>query len=103
MKDIDLSRDRTSGRSLIWRLMAVMFSATAIIFVIAAIVFSDRLKRQVEGVMDNRLQSIALDLFAGLSFESDGTPVLNRIPEQSEFEERPVSYTHLTLPTNSRV
>ena len=88
MKDIDLSRDRTSGRSLIWRLMAVMFSATAIIFVIAAIVFSDRLKRQVEGAMDNRLQSIALDLFAGLSFESDGTPVLNRIPEQSEFDER---------------
>lgn len=68
--------------------MAVMFSATAVIFIAAAVIFADRIQRQAEGDMDNRLQSIALDLLTGLSFESDGTPVLNRIPERSEFDER---------------
>jgi len=73
---------------LIWRLMAVLFSATAIIFIVAAVVFANRIQRQAEGDMDNRLHAIALDLLAGLSFESDGTPVLNRLPERSEFDDR---------------
>ncbi len=68
--------------------MAVLFAATAIIFVVAALVFAESIRRQAEGAMDSRLQSIALDLFAGLSFESDGTTVLDRLPERSEFEER---------------
>ena len=83
-----MSRDRASDRSLIWRLVAVIFAATAVVFVVAALIFANRIERQAEADMDNRLQSIALDLFAGLSFESDGIPVLNRIPEANEFEER---------------
>ena len=68
--------------------MAVICTATAIIFVVAAVILAERIQRQAEGDMDNRLQSIALDLFAGLSFESDGTAVLNRIPKRSEFDDR---------------
>lgn len=83
-----MNRNQISERSLIWRLMAVLFAATAIIFVIAALVFAESIRRQAEAAMDGRLQSIALDLFAGLSFESDGTPALDRLPERSEFEER---------------
>jgi signal transduction histidine kinase len=83
-----LSRQQANERSLIWRLVAVIFTATAVVFVVAALLFANRIQRQAEAGMDNRLQSIALDLFAGLSFDSDGTPVLNRIPEGSEFEDR---------------
>ena len=68
--------------------MAVIFSATAIVFVVAGLVFANSVRRQVEGDVDSRLQSAALDLLSGLSFESDGTPVLNRLPERGEFEER---------------
>jgi hypothetical protein len=38
--------------------------------------------------MDTRLRSMAVDLLAGLTFEPDGTAVLNRIPERNEFENR---------------
>lgn len=84
----ELRKRGTRDRSLILRLVAVIFTATAVVFVIAALIFANRIERQAEANMDNRLQSIALDLFAGLSFESDGTPVLNRIPEAIEFEDR---------------
>jgi signal transduction histidine kinase len=68
--------------------MAVMFLAMALTFAAAGGLFADILQRNAARHMDTRLRSIALDLLAGLSFEPDGTAVLNRVPEQSEFDDR---------------
>ena len=68
--------------------MMAMFLAIALTFVVAGALFANALQRSATRDMDTRLQSIALDLLAGLSFEADGTPVLNRIPERSEFDDR---------------
>lgn len=83
-----MNRDQNSSRSLIRGLMAVMFLAMALTFVAVGALFADILQRNATRHMDARLRSIALDLLAGLSFEPDGTTVLNRVPEQGEFDDR---------------
>jgi signal transduction histidine kinase len=83
-----LTRELNSNRSLIRRLMAVIFVAMALTFAAAGGLFANILQRNAARDMDTRLRSIALDLLAGLSFEADGTPVLNRLPERGEFDDR---------------
>ena len=87
-RDIDLKRTRKNSRSLIRGLMAAMFLTMALTFAVAGGLFASALSRNAARDMDTRLRSIALDLLAGLSFEPDGTAVLNRIPERSEFDDR---------------
>src|SRR5262245_15493331 len=87
-RDIDLSPAPNRNRSLIRGLMAVMFLAMALTFAAAGGLFANILQRNAARDMDTRLRSIALDLLAGLSFEADGTAVLNRLPERGEFDDR---------------
>ena len=87
-RDIDLNGTRKNSRSLIRGLMAAMFLTMALTFAVAGGLFASALSRNAARDMDTRLRSIALDLLAGLSFEPDGTAVLNRIPERSEFDDR---------------
>jgi signal transduction histidine kinase len=68
--------------------MVAMFLAMALTFVVAGALFASALQRNAARDMDTRLRSIALDLLAGLSFEPDGTAVLNRIPDRIEFDDR---------------
>ncbi|MCC6888577.1 MAG: hypothetical protein IT536_08595 [Hyphomicrobiales bacterium] len=83
-----MSRTPSRDRSLIRRVMAALFAAIALVFVISGLVFAHSLRQQAERDMDIRLRTIALDLFAGLTFDEDGTAVLNRIPERAEFDDR---------------
>src|SRR5262245_26864795 len=87
-RDIDLSPAPNRNRSLIRGLMAVMFLAMALTFAAAGGLFANILQRNAARDMDTRLRAIALDLLAGLSFEPDGTAVLNRLPERGDFDDR---------------
>src|SRR5262245_35665912 len=87
-RDIDLSPAPNRNRSLIRGLMAVMFLAMALTFAAAGGLFANILQRNAARDTDTRLRAIALDLLAGLSFDPDGTAVLNRLPERGEFDDR---------------
>jgi signal transduction histidine kinase len=70
------------------RLLVSIIAAVALVVVGAGVILTDAIRRYATRDMEVRLRSIAVDLLAGLTFDADGTAVLNRLPQSGETDER---------------
>ncbi len=73
---------------MIRRLLASVLAAVVLVFVGAGLLFADAVQRHISREMEARLRSIATDLLSGLAFDPGGMAILNRLPDEPQFEER---------------